>query len=305
MQDSELVFPMRSALFVPANSWRFLLSSIRSDADVLIVDLEDAVPMDDKETGRWFVKEFLEKERSGFGRPVFVRVNSVASGLYREDLAFSVRPGLDGVMIPKVESADDVLRVEEVVERLEGERGLDPGTVKIVPLIESARGVENSHEIARASKRLVALAFGAGDFLRDLGISLTGLSAEQLELLYARSKVVTAAAAAGLQAIDTPFLGLIIDREGVKREAELARRLGFRGKLAIHPSHVPVLNEVFMPSQREVKEALEIVKVYEEAARRGLGATSYRGRMIDYMNYSQAKKLLSIARSLGLLPTSS
>ncbi|MDK2373048.1 MAG: CoA ester lyase [Candidatus Korarchaeota archaeon] len=291
-----MTFLARSLLFVPANSWRLMLSSLRSGADVVVLDMEDAVPIEEKETARWLVREFLKEERGKFGGEVFVRVNSSTTGMLEDDLVFTMVKGLDGIVLPKTERAEDIKHLEERVQRLEEERGLEE--VRIIPLIESAMGVERSLEIALSSHRICALSFGMGDFLRDLGRNISDLSDDEIELLYARSKVSVASAAAKIPALDTPFLGLIIDREGVKRQALLARRLGYKGKYAIHPSHVPIINEVFTPSEKEIREAEEIVKAYEEAVRRGLGAASHRGMMIDRMNYEQARALLEIVREI-------
>ncbi len=291
-----MTFLARSLLFVPANSWRLMLSSLRSEADVVVLDMEDAVPMGEKETARWLVREFLKEERRKFGGEVFVRVNSSTTGLLEDDLGFTVVKGLDGIVLPKTERVEDIKYLEKRLQRLEEERGLEE--VRIIPLVESAMGVERSLEIALSSHRICALSFGMGDFLRDLGRSVSDLSDDEIELLYARSKVSVASAAARIPALDTPFLGLIIDREGVRRQALLARRLGYKGKYAIHPSHIPIINEVFTPSEKEIREAEEIVKAYEEAVRRGLGAASHRGMMIDRMNYEQAKALLEMVREI-------
>ncbi len=291
-----MTFLARSLLFVPANSWRLMLSSLRSEADVIVLDMEDAVPIGEKETARWLVREFLKDERERFRGKVFVRVNSPTTGLLVDDLEFTVVKGLDGVVLPKTEGVDDIKQLERQLQRLEERRGLEE--VRIIPLIESAMGVERSLEIALSSRRICALSFGMGDFLRDLGRSVGDLSDDEIELMYARSKVSVASAAARVPALDTPFLGLIIDREGVRRQALLARRLGYKGKYAIHPSHVPVINEVFTPSDKEIREAEEIVEAYERAVSRGLGAASHRGMMIDRMNYEQAKALLEMAREI-------
>ncbi|MDK2384641.1 MAG: CoA ester lyase [Candidatus Korarchaeota archaeon] len=291
-----MTFLARSLLFVPANSWRLMLSSLRSGADVVVLDMEDAVPIGEKETARWLVREFLKEERGKFSGEVFVRVNSSTIGMLEDDLVFTMVKGLDGIVLPKTERIEDIKYLEERVQRLEEERGLEE--VRIIPLIESAMGVERSLEIALSSHRICALSFGMGDFLRDLGRSVSDLSDDEIELLYARSKVSVASTAAKIPALDTPFLGLIIDREGVKRQALLARGLGYKGKYAIHPSHIPIINEVFTPSEKEIKEAEEIVKAYEEAVRRGLGAASHRGMMIDRMNYEQARALLEIVREI-------
>jgi len=202
------------------------------------------------------------------------------------------------VMLPKCESRGDVLALEGLLSEAEERRGIPKGSLGIIPMVESAKGVESLEEIASASKRIVAIAFGAGDFLRSLGLSYFELSSDELELLYARSKIVIAARSRGLTPIDTPFFGPIIDKEGLLRECSLAKRLGFSAKLAVHPSHIPIINKVFTPSEREVEEALDIVKAYEEAVARGRGAAVYKGRMIDYLTYRHAKYVIDLVSKL-------
>ena len=288
---------LRSLLFVPANNWRLIESAKRiADADAIILDMEDAVPIDDKETARWFVGDAI-KELKGAGHFVVVRVNSISSGLIEEDLKAAVQRGVDAVMLPKAESRDDVLMLESMLLKEERAKGLEP--IGVIPLIESARGVLNADEIALASGRIMALAFGAADYLRDLGRSYFTLSREEYELLFPRAQIVLAARNADVYAIDTPYLGLLIDLEGVAREARLALSLGFRGKMCIHPSHVKVINEVFTPSEKEVELAKKIVVAYEEAIKQGLGATSVDGRMIDRATYDQAKRLLTLFDALA------
>lgn len=288
---------LRSLLFVPANNWRLIESAKRiADADAIILDMEDAVPIDDKETARWFVGDAI-KELKGAGHFVVVRVNSISSGLIEEDLKAAVQRGVDAVMLPKAESRDDVLMLESMLLKEERAKGLEP--IGVIPLIESARGVLNADEIALASGRIMALAFGAADYLRDLGRSYFTLSREEYELLFPRAQIVLAARNADVCAIDTPYLGLLIDLEGVAREARLALSLGFRGKMCIHPSHVKVINEVFTPSEKEVELAKKIVVAYEEAIKQGLGATSVDGRMIDRATYDQAKRLLTLFDALA------
>jgi citrate lyase subunit beta/citryl-CoA lyase len=288
---------LRSLLFVPANNWRLIESAKRiADADAIILDMEDAVPIDDKETARWFVGDAI-KELKGAGHFVVVRVNSISSGLIEEDLKAAVQRGVDAVMLPKAEFRDDVLMLESMLLKEERAKGLEP--IGVIPLIESARGVLNADEIALGSGRIMALAFGAADYLRDLGRSYFTLSREEYELLFPRAQIVLAARNADVYAIDTPYLGLLIDLEGVAREARLALSLGFRGKMCIHPSHVKVINEVFTPSEKEVELAKKIVVAYEEAIKQGLGATSVDGRMIDRATYDQAKRLLTLFDALA------
>jgi citrate lyase subunit beta/citryl-CoA lyase len=263
----------RSLLFVPANNWRLIESAKRAlDADAIILDMEDAVPIDDKETARWFVKDAV-KELKDVGQE-----------------------GVDAIMLPKTESKEDVVVLERMLEEEEKQKSLNP--IAIIPLIESARGVLNAYEIASASKRVIAIAFGAADYLRDLGRSYFTLSPDEHELLFPRAQLAIAARSAGIHAIDTPYLGLLIDLKGVQKEAEIALKLGFKGKMCIHPSHVKIINEVFTPSEKEIELARKIVNAYEEAVKRGLGATSVEGRMIDKATYDQAKALLITIEAL-------
>ncbi len=280
---------LRSLLFVPGNNYRAIVKSQKIDCDAVIYDLEDAVPVEDKETARVFVKDAVEKMKVK-GMKI-VRVNSWDTGFTENDLDWVVREGLDAVMLPKCESSEDVAKLERALERLESERGLK--RVAILPLIESHKGVLNAYEIARSSERCVALSFGALDYYRTLGRTYFNFSDEQYELLFARSMIVNSAKAAGLKAIDTPFLGLLVDREGLRRECLIAWQLGFDGKLAIHPNHIGVINEVFTPSDKDVEWAKEVVSVYEEAKVKGMGAVTLKGKMIDYATYVQAKELLS------------
>ncbi|MDH5815219.1 MAG: CoA ester lyase [Candidatus Nezhaarchaeota archaeon] len=287
---------LRSLLFVPGNNWRLIESAKKMiEADAIILDMEDAVPIDDKETARWFIRDAI-KELKNAGHFIVIRVNSISSNLLEEDLKFVVQEGVDAIMLPKTESKEDIMKLEEMLKREEELKGLAP--ISVIPLIESARGVLNACEVASASKRIIALAFGAADYLRDLGLSYFTLSSEEYELLFPRSQLVLAARNAGIAAIDTPYLGLIIDLEGVARESKLALSLGFKGKMCIHPSHVRVINEVFTPSEKEIDLAKRIVEAYERAVKQGLGATSVEGRMIDRATYEQAKELLALIDAL-------
>ena len=288
---------LRSLLFVPGNNWRLIEGAKKTlEADAIIFDMEDAVPIDDKETARWFARDAI-KELKDVGHFVVVRVNSISSNLIEDDLKAAVQKGVDAVMLPKAESRDDVLTLEDMLLREERAKGLEP--IGIIPLIESARGVLNANEIALASRRVMALAFGAADYLRDLGRSYFTLSPEEYELLFPRVQIVLAARNANVYAVDTPYLGLIIDLEGLAREAKIALNLGFGGKMCIHPSHIRVINEVFTPSEKEVELAKKITSAYEEAIKQGLGASSVEGKMIDKATYDQAKQLLALVDALA------
>jgi len=286
---------LRSMLFVPGNSLRMIVKTATLQADAIIFDLEDAVPLADKETARIIIRDSIKAIKSR-GAHVFVRVNALPTGLTSEDLNFVVVEGLDGIMLPKTESKYDITDLDNMLIEAESLKGFNKNTLKVVPLIESARGVLNCYEIASANKRIAAIAFGAGDYYKDLGRSISVLSPEQTELLYARSQVVNHSRAAGIQAIDTVFFGLLTDRESFIKETRLALQLGFKGKLLIHPGQIEIANEIFSPSPNEVENATKIIEAFEKAQAKGSGATALDGRMIDYMNYTQAKSLLELVQ---------
>ncbi len=276
---------------------RMITKAATLPADAIILDLEDAVPLPDKETARIMIRDSIKDIKLG-GSYVFVRVNALTTNLTAEDLKFVAVEGLDGLMLAKTETKSDIVELDSMLEETEKGWGLEPRSLKVVPLIESAKGVINAYEIASASERIIAVAFGAGDYYRDLGRGAS-FSPEQTELLYARSRIVNCSVAAGVQAIDTVFFGLLTDREGLMKETMLALQLGFKGKLLIHPTQIEPVNKAFSPSPDEVEYARRVVEAFEEAQARGLGATSFKGKMIDYMNYKQAKDLVRLVEFIA------
>jgi citrate lyase subunit beta/citryl-CoA lyase len=285
---------LRTMLFTPGNNMRMIYKAGTLGADAIILDLEDAVPMAEKETARIFVKDSIEQVAAGSVQ-VFVRTNAFTTGLAEEDLNWAVQVGLDGIVLPKAESKDDVLETEKLIAALETERELEPGSLVIVPILETARGVMDAYEIVTASRRVVAIAFGAVDFTRDMGINL---SREGTELFYARSHIVVAARVAEVQAIDTPWID-VADREGLVQDSERGQQLGFRGKLLIHPSQIEPVNKVFSPSEDEVKYASKMVEAFSQAEAKGLGAISLDGKMIDVANFRQAQDLIALAEAIA------
>jgi len=273
---------------------RMIYKASTLGADAIILDLEDAVPLAEKETARIFVKDSIEQVAAG-GVQVFVRTNAFTTGLAEEDLNWAVQADLDGIVLPKAESKDDVLETEKLIAVLEKERELEPGGLVIVPTLETARGVMNAYEIAAASHRVVAVAFGAVDFTREMGINL---SKEGTELFYARSHIAVTARAAEVQAIDTPWID-VADREGLVRDSERGRQLGFRGKLLIHPSQIEPVNKIFSPSEDEVEYARKVVEAFSEAEAKGVGAISLDGKMIDVANFRQAQDLIALAEAIA------
>jgi len=293
-----MAIALRSLLFVPGNNYRAIMKTPTINCDAVIFDLEDAVPIEDKETARIFVKDAIEKLKFSNKKMKVARVNSWDTGLCELDLDEVVREGLDAIMMPKSETKDDILKLDKYLTKLEESQALEIGSIKVIPLIESHIGVLNAYEIAKSSNRCIALAFGALDYYRTLGRTYFRFSEVQYELLFARSMIVNSAKAVGLKAVDTPFFGLLIDKKGLEKEAKLAWQLGFDGKLIIHPNHAEIVNSIFTPSKEDVEQAEEVVKVYEEAKARGLGATTLHGKMIDYATYIQAKELLETYKAI-------
>jgi citrate lyase subunit beta/citryl-CoA lyase len=285
---------LRSILFVPGNSMRMITKAATLAADAIILDLEDAVPLPDKPTARIMIRDSIKGVKFG-GAYVFVRVNALTTNLTAEDLRSVVVEGLDGIMLAKAETKSDIEELDKMMGEAEEASGLESGAIKIIPLIESAKGVVNVYEIASVSKRVIAVAFGSGDYYRDLGRSVASLSPEQTELLYARSQIVNASVASRVPAIDTVFFGLLTDKEAFGQEIRLAFQLGFKGKLLVHPTQIEPVNKVFSPSSDEVKYANRVVEAFEAAQAKGLGAVSFEGKMIDEMNYKQAKDVVNFA----------
>jgi citrate lyase subunit beta/citryl-CoA lyase len=290
---------LRSMLFTPGNNRRMIQKVGTLGADAVILDLEDAVPMAEKETARALVKDSVGQVAAG-GSQVFVRVNALITGLTTEDLRWVIQSGLTGVVLPKTESGQDVLEVVRLIDESERERGSEPGSLALMPQIETATGVLDAREIATASKRIIALNFGSLDFTRDMG---TTPSLEGTEVFYARSYIAVVARAARVVAIDTPWID-IADRQGLIEEAKMARQLGFQGKLLIHPSQIEPVHQVFSPSEDEVAYARRVVEAFREAEEQGVGAISLDGRMIDVANARQAQELIARAEATARRKTS-
>lgn len=284
---------LRTMLFTPGNNWRMIQKAKDLAADAIILDLEDAVPLVEKETARIFVNDGVGLLKKA-GLQVFVRVNSLATGLVEEDLEFVVQEDLDGIMLAKTESSDDIVKVSSILKGVEEALEISNGETAIMALIETAKGVQNVNEIIRTSTRLVGVAFGALDFTRDMGTTISG---NQNELHYARSRIAIAATANQVQAIDTPWFD-IADREGLKHDSFLAKQLGFKGKLLIHPDQIEAVNAVFTPSQESVEYSEKVVNAFKDAIDRGIGAISLDGKMIDTANYRQALDILNYANEI-------
>jgi len=288
------VEPLRTLLSVPGNRQKMIDKARHLPADVLILDLEDSIPRSEKAAARTMVRESIAGMALA-GQQVFVRINSIAGGLALEDLEAVIAPGLDGINQPKPATAGDVIAVADIIERLERERGIEGGSIKLLPWVETAKGLLNAFDIASASPRVVGIVFGAEDFALDTGIMRTE---EGDELLYPRMTVVVAARAAGVAAVDTPYNNFR-DEAGLALEAALARNLGFDGKFLIHPDQIAPVNRIFRPTGEQIARARQVVAAFEAAEAQGLGSTSLDGKMIDTPIANQARRLLTMADAIA------
>jgi citrate lyase subunit beta/citryl-CoA lyase len=279
-----------------------ITTATNEEEDAVILDLEDACPLEEKETGRVFARDSIPmlKEK---GIEVFVRINSFDTDWTEEDLHYVVVPGLDGIMLPKSETKEDMQRLDQLLQKEEEKKGMSQNSVIILALIESPKGVANVSEIISGSPRIIGVSFGAGDYSREIGagMGVTSLTAEEFfhMALHPRACIALAARAVGVLAIDSPFFGLIIDTENLVKEAKKVKLMGFTGKLLTHPRHVEPINQVFSPSKEEIEFANKVIKAYEEAKAKGLGATSIGGRMIDFGSYKRAVNLISMAEKIA------
>jgi citrate lyase subunit beta/citryl-CoA lyase len=277
--------PYRSLLFVPGHKPSWVQKAVKAGADAIVLDLEDSVPAAEKDAAREMVAGSLKDARVD----VFVRPNALATRLMGADLEAVVRPGLTGLFLPKIEQATDVLRVDALVEHFEIRGGVT-GLEYIVP-VETVKGIHNCREIALASPRvggMVGPTAEHADIAREVGFEWTP---EGLETLYLRSRVLLACREAGLHAL-TGLWEDLANLDGLADFARAGRRLGFRGMIAIHPSHVPVINDVFTPSATEIAFYRGLVEAYEEGAKRGEGAVRYGKLHIDKAHYDKAVQWL-------------
>ncbi len=294
---------MRSAMFVPGHRQRMIDKAIGLNADVLFLDLEDGVPPAEKDTARQLIAQSLDREgarpASDLWRPLrFPRINAIGNERMRADLESVLRPGLDGLCLPKVETVEEIRYVDSILEAREEKVGLPKGSVRYIAAIESAAGLINAAAIAAASPRMAALMFGAEDFGKDLGLPTLRV-AEASELVYSRSALVIAAASAHIGAIDGVWPD-IRDPEGLLKDARQARRLGFTGKSLIHPDQIQVVNDVFRPDEGEVKYARQVVEAFEEAERKGEGAIALGGQLVDLPIVARARRTLAMGEALGV-----
>ena len=285
----------RSMLFLPGNNPNMLINGNCLGADAIIFDLEDAVAPVEKDAARILVRNTM-RYLDFRGCETIVRINSIDTPYWQLDLdtVLPCQPNL--ILLPKTGSAADVLAADAYMTELEEKLGLAPNTVGLMPLIETAMGVENAFSIASATKRVKALFLGAEDLTADLQCKRTK---EGREIEYARTRLVVAARAAGVDVYDTPFTD-VNDDAGIWTDARLAKALGFTGKASISPRHVEVINSVFSPTEKEIDYAYEVLDAIEMAKRQGKGAIALHGKMIDAPIVARAQRTIDMAKALGL-----
>ncbi|MGH2966468.1 MAG: HpcH/HpaI aldolase/citrate lyase family protein [Solirubrobacterales bacterium] len=288
---------LRSLLFTPGHREAMVAKAPALTADAVILDFEDGVPPANKIDARRVVSEALRRPRAGGGPAYLVRVNSAASGLQRDDLRAVVGPGLVAIVLPKVEDRSEISNAAHLIGDLERESGLEPGVVKLIGAIESARGLHRCAEIAEADARMIALFFGAEDFAFDLGLPVSR-SGPGRELLYARSAVVNAGAMARLQVVDQVWTDFH-DLAGLQADAVAGRDMGFTGKCLIHPVQIEIVNKVFAPSPQEVALAQRVVAAYEEALAAGVGAVMLGGQLVELPVVLRAQRTLRVHASVS------
>ena len=293
------VRPLRTSMYVPGNKEDWMRKAPQYGSDALIFDLEDSVPVPDKEEARVLVRKMLE-ELGGEKPTLTVRVNRLETGLTGDDLEAITCPQLYGVLLPKVESSADVVEVDNLLSYFERKVGMEVGSVFVDPGLETAQSIRQSYEIATASPRIAHMGGSGGkggDTSRSIGFQWTP---EGLETLYLKSKVLIDVRSAG---VPYPMSGGwfdIHDLEGLRSLAVQLRQLGYTGMHLIHPSHVPVVNEVFSPTSEDVRHWQGLVKAMEEMRATGGAAITFGGDMVDIAHEETARTMLAIAKEMGI-----
>lgn len=291
---------IRSFLFTPANVARRVEKALTLDADAVILDLEDSVAPSDKATSRKQVVEALGKPRRALA---YVRINAPSTPYCYGDLVETVQKGLDGVVVPKIESAAELHAIDWLVANLERERGIPEGSLDLMPQVETAAGVQRVDRILQARSlrtykapwRVKRVCFGAADYGHDVGLSPT---LDEPELADARARVVLSSKAAGMEnPIDSPWFHFK-ETEAFARALERSRRGGFQGRCCVHPDQIAPVNAAYMPSATEIAAAEKIVAAFRDAEKRGAAAIQVDGQMIDYPVAYRAQALLDAVRKL-------
>jgi citrate lyase subunit beta/citryl-CoA lyase len=289
--------PLRSVLFAPGNEPRKVNKVSTFGADCIVLDLEDAVPDAEKAATRPKVRAALPDMTAPL---VTVRVNSFETGLTEDDVNGVVGPGLDGIVLPKVVSPDEVERVDELITKAEAREGLPAGRIRVLATVETCLGVLRGDAIAAAkSDRLITLAFGSGDLTLDLDLPTIRRDNTGDEIAFARSKLIYDARSAGLpRPIDGPYLA-VRDLEGFEEDCMVARKMGYQGKICVYPPQAPIANRLFAPDPDEVRFCHKVITEFEAAVARGSAAITVDGVFIDYPILTKAQRIIALAEMLA------
>jgi len=285
---------MRTLLFVPANRENMVERAHGAPADVIVLDMEDAVPPAEKEAARQIVQKSVPTLKAA-GKTVHVRINHLDTGLTRDDILAAVQPGLAGLAFPKAEGAQHIRDLDVMIREAETRNGVRPGTTVLIPSIESAKGVLRCEEIALASTRLAGISLGAYDYTADLAVTR---NPDGRELEYARRVIVHCCTAYGLQALDTPY-GDFRDEPGLIAETGYVKSIGMKGKYLIHPAQIEPVNRIFRPTDEEIESARRVVAAFDEAVERGHASVQVDGRMVDIPVAKRARDLIAYAEEIA------
>lgn len=285
----------RTSLYASGSNPINMIQAAFYNEDCLVYDMEDSVPLSEKDTARLLIYNTVRYHRPA-NKYVIIRVNGIYSEFIEEDLEAAVRARPDAIRIPKVEYKEEAVRICNRITEIEKEAGLEVGKIEVWCNIESYLGMINAYEIATADPRIVALALGAEDFTASMKSTRTKTG---LEIFYARNAILTACRHAGIEAVDAVFSD-INDIEGLKEDTQLTKNLGFDGKTCVHPRQIDVVNSFFTPSAKEIKYALRVLEAVEEGARLGKGAVTLDGGMIDKPMELRARTTLAQAEAAGV-----
>jgi len=290
---------IRSWMFVPGHRQKMIDKALGLNADAIMLDIEDGVAPNEKDAARKNIGDSLGRAKAPGTPARYVRINAIGHARMDADLEAVVRPGLEGLVCPKVDTAEEVRKVDAILNEKEPQNNLAKGRVKLLIAVESPRGLLNAPAIATASPRIVGIIFGAEDFGREIGLP-TVREGEARDLIYARSAIVIAAASAHVQAVDGVWVDLN-DSQGLLDFAKQSRQLGFSGMSCIHPSQIDAINKTFSPMAEEIDYCQKVLQAFEEANARGDGSIAFGGQLIDRPIIERARRTIDMAKSLGMI----
>jgi len=290
---------LRSWMFVPGHRQRMIDKALGLNADAIMLDIEDGVAPNEKDQARKNIGESLGRKKTPGSPARYVRINAIGHPRMDADLDAVVRPGLEGLVLPKVDAVAEARKVDAILTDRESKRRMPSGGIKLLIAIESPKGLLNAPAIAASSSRVTGLMFGAEDFGREIGLPAVR-EGEARDLIFARSAMVVAAASAHVQAIDGVWVDLN-DGAGLLGFAKQSRRLGFSGMSCIHPSQVDAINATFSPTAEEIDYCQKVLQAFEEANARGDGSIAFGGQLIDRPIVERARRTIDMAKSLGMI----